>query len=71
MLSHQIAKVIHDERQREIERRLRFHREAPEAPPRISVRKRLGRGLIRIGSSLASDAPLRLAGGHAPQETQP
>jgi hypothetical protein len=61
VLSHQIAKVIHDEQQREIERRLRFKREAPEAPPRISVRKRIGRGLIRIGSSLASDAPLRLA----------
>jgi hypothetical protein len=61
VLSQHIAKVIHDEQQREIERRLRFKREAPEAPPRISVRKRLGRGLIRIGSSLASDAPLRLA----------
>ncbi|HEX7496279.1 MAG TPA: hypothetical protein VF349_06570 [Candidatus Limnocylindrales bacterium] len=60
MFSYHIAKVIHDDKQREIERRLRFHREAPEAP-RISVRKRLGRGLIRIGSSLASDAPLRLA----------
>jgi hypothetical protein len=61
LLSHQIAKVIHDEQQREIERRLRFRREAPETPPRLSVRKRLGRGLIRIGSTLASDAPLRLA----------
>jgi hypothetical protein len=61
LFDYHIAKIVHDERQREIERRLRFQREAPGAPPRLSVRKRLGRGLIRIGSSLASDGPLQLA----------
>jgi hypothetical protein len=61
LLNYEFAKIVHDERQREIERRLRFQREAPEAPPRLSVRKRLGHGLIRIGSSLASDGPLQLA----------
>jgi hypothetical protein len=61
VFNYHIAKLVHDERQREIERRLRFRREAPEAPPRLSVRKRLGRGLIRIGSLLASEGPLQLA----------
>jgi hypothetical protein len=61
LFSYHIAKVIHDEQQRELERHLRFQHDAPQAPPRPSVRKRLGRGLIRIGSALASDAPLRLA----------
>jgi hypothetical protein len=61
LLSHQIARTVHDERQREIERRLRFQPEACEAPPRLSVRKRLGLRLIRIGSTLASDGPLQLA----------
>jgi hypothetical protein len=61
LFSYHIAKVIHDEQQREIERRLRFHRESSRAPARLSVRKRIGRSLIRIGSSLASDAALRLA----------
>jgi hypothetical protein len=61
LFSHQIAKVIHDERQREIEQRLRFLRERAEAPPRLSIRRRLGLALIRIGSSLASDHSLQVA----------
>ncbi|MGZ6266577.1 MAG: hypothetical protein ACXWN4_06705 [Candidatus Limnocylindrales bacterium] len=61
MFSHQIAKVIYDERQRELEQRLRFLRERPEAPPRVSIRRRLGLGLIRIGSSLASERSLQVA----------
>lgn len=52
---------MHEERQREIEQRVRFQREVRRAPSRLSVRKRLGYGLIRIGSSLASDGPFQLA----------
>jgi hypothetical protein len=61
LFSHQIANVVHEERHREIERRLRFRHEAPEVPKQVSLRKRLGLGLIRLGSSLASDGPLQLA----------
>lgn len=61
LFSHEIARAVHQERQREIERRLRFRHEMQQAPPRPSVRRRLGLGLIRIGSSLASESPLQLA----------
>jgi len=61
LFSHQIARDIHDERQREIERRLDLRSSDLRPVVRRSVRKRVGRGLIRIGSMLVSDSPLQLA----------
>ena len=61
LFSHQIARDIHDERQREIERRLRLGSSDLRPVARRSVRHHVGRGLIRIGSMLASDGPLQLA----------
>jgi hypothetical protein len=52
---------IHNEHQREIERKLRLRSEAPDRFRRRSIRKSLGRALIQFGSRLASDAPLQLA----------
>ena len=59
--SHQLAWEIHQERQREIERRIRFRSQDQSRIRRRSLRNRLGHGLIRIGSMLASDGPLQLA----------
>jgi hypothetical protein len=61
LITHHIANDIHNERQREVERRLR-HRLTGRAPtPRHSLRRRVGHGLIHIGSMLAADGPLQLA----------
>ncbi len=61
LFTHQIARDIHRERQREIERRLQFRiNDRAPAPPR-SIRKRIGHGLIQIGSRIAADSPLQLA----------
>jgi hypothetical protein len=55
MFNYQIAQLIHQERQNEIERRM-LHREAVRAPARHrSIRQRFGRGLIHIGSAIASE----------------
>ena len=55
MFNYQLAQVIHQERQNEIERRM-LHREAVRAPARRrSIRQRFGRGLIHIGYAIASD----------------
>ena len=59
--SNNLALEIHNERQRQIERRLRLRSEDPSRIRRNSFRRRLGRGLIQIGSMLASDGPLQLA----------
>ncbi len=58
---HQIARDIINERQREIERRLqlRLHERAPA--PHRSIRRRVGHGLIQIGSRLAADSTIQLA----------
>ncbi|MFI5258117.1 MAG: hypothetical protein ACHQ01_00685 [Candidatus Limnocylindrales bacterium] len=62
MLNHLIAMDIHNQRQREIERRLRLRLNDGAAPiPRISFRRRVGHGLIQVGSMLAADGPLQLA----------
>jgi hypothetical protein len=53
---HELARVIHEERQREIERRLRYRIGRPPRPPRRSVRQTVGRLLIRIGSAIAAEA---------------
>lgn len=60
MFIHRIAIEIHDEKQREIERNIRF-RGAREEPDRISIRRRVGHGLIQVGSAIAADGPLQLA----------
>jgi hypothetical protein len=64
LFSHDIARTVHAERQREIERHLRAASDARtrSRAPRPSVRRRLGYGLIKIGSKLASDGPFQLAG---------
>jgi hypothetical protein len=61
LFANQVARDIHNDRQREIERRLqlRLHERAPA--PRRSVRRRVGHGLIQVGSMLAADGPLQLA----------
>jgi hypothetical protein len=61
LFTHQVAREIHLERQREIERRLRLRIGNPTPAPRSSIRRRVGRGLIRLGSTLAADGPLQLA----------
>ncbi|MGD0122638.1 MAG: hypothetical protein ABSC46_08775 [Candidatus Limnocylindrales bacterium] len=61
LFANQIARDIHNERQREIERRLqlRLHERAPA--PHRSIRRRVGHGLIQVRSMLAADGPLQLA----------
>ena len=58
---HQLARVIHVERQNEIERRLLHRIARPERVSRISVRRRFGRSLVRVGLVLAADGPLQLS----------
>jgi hypothetical protein len=60
VFTHQIARDIHRERQREIERRLRHRIDRGPQRPRGSVRRRFGRGLIQIGSVLAAEVPIKL-----------
>jgi hypothetical protein len=60
VFSHQIARDIHRERQREIERRLQFRIDPGPQRPRRSVRRRVGRGLIQLGLVLAAEGPLQL-----------
>jgi hypothetical protein len=75
--THQIARDIHYQRQREIERRLRLRLNRRAPTPRRYLRHRVGHGLIQIGSMLAADGPLQLsapdgpAPAGPPQETQP
>jgi hypothetical protein len=61
LFTHQIARDVHAERQRDIERHLYLRVQASESPPRQSVRKRVGRGLIQLGSVIAADGPLQLS----------
>jgi hypothetical protein len=62
MHSHQLAMEIHKERQREIERRLRLGSAArKQIRHRSSLRRRVGRVLIQLGSALAADGPTALA----------
>jgi hypothetical protein len=56
--NHQLARVIHDERQREIERSLRMRAERGSIPPGHSIRQAIGRLLIRFGSLLAAEGQL-------------
>jgi hypothetical protein len=56
--NHDLGRVIHFERQREIERRLRLRSELPPHPPRQSVRQAIGRMLIRLGSHISADGPM-------------
>jgi len=61
LYAHYIAQSVHRDRQREIEQRLRQGPRSIDRRPRNTIRRRVGHGLIRIGSSLASDGPLQLA----------
>jgi len=60
VFTHQVARDIHRERQREIERRLRHRTDRGLQRPRRSVRRRVGRGLIQLGLVLEADGPLQL-----------
>jgi hypothetical protein len=73
MHSRELSRLINDERQREIERRLRLRSGRPPRPPRRSVRQAIGRVLIRIGSELAADGPMPVGRLQSPgqPETQP
>jgi len=59
--NHQMARVIHNDRQREIEQILLNRIHNPEQVSRRSVRRSVGRSLVRVGLVLASDAPLQLS----------
>jgi hypothetical protein len=63
LLSYHIARLIHQEREREIRQRLRFRAgwEEPCRKPSLPLRRRLGYGLIRLGRALAYDGPLQLS----------
>jgi hypothetical protein len=54
----ELAQRIHMERQMEIQRRLAQGRPAPVRRT-FAIRRRIGRGLIQLGSVLASDGPLQ------------
>jgi hypothetical protein len=60
VFSHQIARDIHLERQREIDSRMQFRIDLVPQRPRRSVRRRIGCGLIQLGLVLAADGPLTL-----------
>ena len=59
--AHYVSLAVHRDRQREIERRLRFGPRAFDRPPSPSFRRRVGVELVRLGSSLAQDEPRPLA----------
>ena len=68
MFSHQIAQVIHQDREREIEQRMRF-RAAVNARSRSrrngssdSIRQSIGHRVIGIGRAIAADGPARRIG---------
>jgi len=60
LLSHEIAFLIHRERQREIERKLAILAMPASQIENRSIRWRVGQAMIRAGSALASDAPVAL-----------
>jgi len=60
VLTHQVARDIHRERQREIKRRLRYRIDREPQRPRRSVRRCVGRGLIQLGLVLEANGPLQL-----------
>jgi hypothetical protein len=60
-IHYDVARDMHNERQREIERRLQLRLNERAPAPRSSVRRRVGHGLIQIGSRLAADSTLQLA----------
>jgi hypothetical protein len=63
LLSYHIARLMYQEREREIRQRLRFRAgwEEPRRKPSLPLRRRLGYGLIRLGRALAYDGPLQLS----------
>jgi hypothetical protein len=61
LFTHQIARDIHNERQREIERTLQLRLNGRTPAPPNSMRKRVGHGLIHLGSRIAADSPLQFA----------
>jgi hypothetical protein len=59
--AHQIALEIHQERQREIERRIRFRSVDRRQIRHRSLRHRIGLGLIQFGLMLVADGPRQVA----------
>jgi hypothetical protein len=59
--SHHLVHEIHQQRQREIERRLLLRSLDPSQIRRRSIRNRLGNGLIQVGSMLVADGPRQVA----------
>jgi hypothetical protein len=56
--NYDLARVVNDERQREVERRMRIRIDRPPHPPRHSMRQAVGRVLIRLGSLLVADGQI-------------
>jgi hypothetical protein len=54
-----MATLIQADRERELERRARVQRLAPAPIGRDPIRRRLGRQLVRIGTTLADDPSLK------------
>ena len=67
MHCYELARVLQREKELEIERRLRMGR--PPRPPRRSVRRAIGRLLIRTGSLIAGDGQHEV--GRLPSPGQP
>jgi len=53
--SYELSQVIHRERQREIEHQVQSRLWRSSRPPSHSLRRSIGRELIRIGSALEGD----------------
>jgi len=67
VFNHSISRVIHEERQAELERQLHFRaaiaaRSRNVSSPPGSVRKAIGRRVVRIGNAIAADGPTRSLG---------
>ena len=61
LFPYHLARIIHADRERELREHLRFRagfdEPRPESPLRI--RRRLGRGLVRLGWAIGYDGPLQ------------
>jgi hypothetical protein len=55
VFSNQVARDVHLERQREIDRRLRHRVDREPQGLRRSMRRSVGRGLIQLGLVIAAD----------------
>ncbi len=67
MFSYQIAQVIHQDRQHEIEQRMRFHaavnaRSQSRRNGSSAIRQSIGHRVIEIGRAIAADSKARRIG---------